>query len=301
MIDFPMVYKISDDIKSLQSLKNQMPTENERNAAFEFPVVYIHTWKKDKEYEVYVGEANDIIQRTMNHYADIKKANDWHINIGIKSQNPELYVISHNHFNKSLTMDIENQLIHYMSSIPNVRTANGRGNPQNQYFPDEEFSPIFKNVWNKLRNLNKDLFAAEEDIVNNAFFKASPLHKLSSEQIEAKTNILEVIRKILSKKNDSHAVIFVEGEAGSGKTVLNSSIFYELCTIQNEEEPLSLGLNKLKCSFLINHDEQVKVFQQIVNRLGLVAAEGQELVSKPTRFINRNNPENNLIFKALEK
>ena len=35
----------------------------------EFPTVYIHNWKNTKNYEVYVGETNDILRRTREHYA----------------------------------------------------------------------------------------------------------------------------------------------------------------------------------------------------------------------------------------
>lgn len=58
-------------------------------------------------------------------------------------------------------------------------------------------------------------------------------------------------------------LIFVEGEAGTGKTVLNSSTFYEICCLAEEN-----GLDDLRCNLIINHDEQITVYEQIAEKLG---------------------------------
>ena len=34
----------------------------------EYPTVYIHNWNNKEDYEVYIGESNNIIQRTKQHY-----------------------------------------------------------------------------------------------------------------------------------------------------------------------------------------------------------------------------------------
>ena len=81
-------------------------------------------------------------------------------------------------------------------------------------------------------------------------------------------------------------MIFVEGEAGTGKTVLNSSTFYEICC-QAEEK----GIKDLKCNLLVNHDEQVVVYEQIAKKLGLTEKYG-EVVVKPTSFINKHSTDN---------
>ena len=33
-----------------------------------FPTVYIHNWQDTGDFEVYVGESNDIFKRTRQHY-----------------------------------------------------------------------------------------------------------------------------------------------------------------------------------------------------------------------------------------
>ena len=73
-------------------------------------------------------------------------------------------------------------------------------------------------------------------------------------------------------------LIFVQGEAGTGKTVLNSALFYELIT-RGEEY---FG-REISCHLMVNHDQQLHVYQQIAKRLNL----GDHSVHKPTSFINK--------------
>ena len=78
--------------------------------------------------------------------------------------------------------------------------------------------------------------------------------------------------------------MFVDGEAGTGKTVLNSSTFYELyCNAEEREQSIN-------CWLLVNHDEQVTVYQQIAEKLGLTDKYG-EVVCKPTTFINSHKSD----------
>ena len=82
-------------------------------------------------------------------------------------------------------------------------------------------------TWRGLRRENKDLFPTEGAIKDSAIYKASPLHKLTKEQENVRELIIEKVSKAL--ENDSKKqLIFIDGEAGTGKTVLNSSTFYEL-------------------------------------------------------------------------
>ena len=104
--------------------------------------------------------------------------------------------------------------------------------------------------------------------------------------------IIEKVIKAL--KNDERGqLIFIEGEAGTGKTVLNSSTFYELfCRYEeakNNNEDLKDETSN--CFLLVNHDEQITVYNQIVDKLGLTDKYGQ-VVYKPTSFINKYSVDN---------
>lgn len=279
----PIVKKINDNAQGLKAFQESLmrdTSEKEQDILLQFPTVYIHNWKNTDDYEVYIGESNNIIQRTKQHYDAGMDERKWQHQLLL--QDASLYVIGHEHFNKSMTLDIENRLMLYMMSVDRVRKIhNLRGNPQSRYYPDSEMDDIFRMVWKKLRRDNKELFPSESAIKDSAVFKASPLHKLTEEQEEIKKNIIQRVFEAL-KTGKRGQLIFIEGEAGTGKTVLNSSTFYELFASAEERE-----LEPLKCCMMVNHDEQITVYEQIAQKLGLVERYG-EVVYKPTSFINRH-------------
>jgi len=282
----PIVYKIDDDDNGLRDFQEKLTREapeKTRNIMLRFPTVYIHNWKDTDDYEVYVGESNNIIQRTKQHYENRGDAGKWQHRIA--SHNASLYVIGHEHFNKSLTLDIENRLMLYLMSVDRVKKIhNARGNPQNKYYPDNELDDIFRMIWKELRKRNKELFPKESEIKDSAVFKASPLHKLTPDQERIKEIIIERVFEAL-KSGKSNQVIFIEGEAGTGKTVLNSSAFYEMFAKMEDD-----GDKPLSCFLMVNHDEQITVYQQIAEKLGLIEKYG-EVVCKPTSFINHHSTE----------
>ena len=279
----PIVKRIVDNAQGLKIFQESLmrdASEKEQDILLQFPTVYIHNWKNTDDYEVYIGESNNIIHRTKQHYDAGMDERKWQHQLLL--QDASLYVIGHEHFNKSMTLDIENRLMLYMMSVDRVRKIhNLRGNPQSRYYPDSEMDDIFRMVWKKLRRDNKELFPSESAIKDSAVFKASPLHKLTEEQEEIKKNIIQRVFEAL-KTGKRGQLIFIEGEAGTGKTVLNSSTFYELFASAEERE-----LEPLKCCMMVNHDEQITVYEQIAQKLGLVERYG-EVVYKPTSFINRH-------------
>lgn len=291
----PIVEKIQDNISELNAFEqriSKLKNEKKKDIIINFPIVYIHNWKNRGKYEVYVGESNNIIQRTKQHYNKISDKKEWQHNL--LDGNANLYIIGHEHFNKSLTMDIETKLIHYLTSVENItKVHNERDNPQNHYYPVEELDYIFTEIWKKLRKDNKKVFPSESSIKDSAIFKASPLHKLTEEQQKAKEKIIEKVENAL-ENNQRGQLIFIEGEAGTGKTVLNSSTFYELFC--RYEEAKNGDTNDLKfetsnCFLLVNHDEQITVYRQIFDKLGIIDKYGQ-VVDKPTPFINKHSIEN---------
>ncbi len=225
----PIIKQIDDNRDALDFFEKELlPEENEKTQEIiaKFPTVYIHNWQESGNYEVYVGESNDIFRRTRQHYETALNNSKWQSQL--LKRGAKLFIIGHEHFNKSLTLDIENRLMHYMMSVESVKHVhNLRDNPQASYYPMEELDEIFRKIWRGLRRENKDLFPTEGAIKDSAIYKASPLHKLTKEQENVRELIIEKVSKAL--ENDSKKqLIFIDGEAGTGKTVLNSSTFYEL-------------------------------------------------------------------------
>lgn len=272
--DFP--HLIRDEIK--------LQAKDKSNLLLTYPVVYIHEWKNTKNkdlFDIYIGESNDVIQRTREHYNSAREETNWQNNLLNTGFSPTMYVIGHEHFNKSLTLDIENKLIDYVWFMRTVsKVHNSRGNQQNDYYLSSECDEIFSLIWKGLRKKNKQLFVSEAEIKDSAIFKASPLHKLNEEQLEAKRIITEKVQEAI-KDSKTNQLIFVQGEAGTGKTVLMSSTFYDLL-----ENQIDLFGRPIKCAILVNHDEQITVYEEIAKKLNPPNYFKTKLVSKPTHFIN---------------
>ena len=281
----PSIKQIKDSRDALDFFeKVSLPKEDEKtqDIIMNFPTVYIHNWQESGDFEVYVGESNDIFKRTRQHYDAALDKSRWQSKL--LEKDASLFIIGHEHFNKSLTLDIENRLMHYMMSVDRVKHVhNLRDNPQTSYYPMEELDDIFSKIWRGLRKENKDLFPTESAIKDSAIYKASPLHKLTKEQEKARDLIIQKVSKALENK-ETRQLIFIDGEAGTGKTVLNSSTFYELYCQAEENN------RNLKCFLLVNHDEQITVYEQIAEKLGLIEKYGQ-VVSKPTTFINNHSKD----------
>jgi DUF2075 family protein len=281
----PIIKQIKDSRDALDFFeKVSLPEEDEKtqDIIMNFPTVYIHNWQESGDFEVYVGESNDIFKRTRQHYDAASDKSRWQSKL--LEKDASLFIIGHEHFNKSLTLDIENRLMHYMMSVDRVKHVyNLRDNPQTSYYPMEELDDIFGKIWGGLRKENKELFPSESAIKDSAIYKASPLHKLTKEQEKARDLIIQKVSKALENK-ETRQLIFIDGEAGTGKTVLNSSTFYELYCQAEENN------RNLKCFLLVNHDEQITVYEQIAEKLGLIEKYGQ-VVSKPTTFINNHSKD----------
>lgn len=298
-----------------------------------FPTVYIICSELRSDYGVkyvvYVGETNDIAKRTRQHlYQDTKVRGDW-----LRLRNDptaQMYVIGHPYFNKSLTLDIENRFLHYLEACQSVgRHNNRRTNEQREYFTLDFLDEVFDLIWDRLmdyerstnlqiENSPRALFESRESIRKSAIFKASPFHKLNDAQLAAQDAIFRAVNDALEPAGgsdgvqktdegpDSHRLIIVEGEAGSGKTVLISSIFNGLMSgVRDEDEryrnlaagPDGEGTNI--DAYLIsghkNEGGQFQVYDEIVKKLGLPASargsKQQRRVYKPTTFINQFSPD----------
>jgi len=232
-----IIKEINYDNKSLTDFENQLKNSQdteESKVLFRYPTIYIVNNEKkgtktnpNDSFSVYVGETNNIIRRTSERLQiDTKDSNFW--KTIKKSTNSKMFLIGHDHFNKSLTLDIENRLMHYMSGISSVKSIyNKRTNQQDEYYTSNELDNIFSDIWEKLRSKNQKLFPPINAITDSAIFKSSPFQKLTLEQFEAKDQIISKIEEAINR-DKSGQLILVTGEAGTGKTVLLSNLFYEL-------------------------------------------------------------------------
>lgn len=278
-----------------------------------YPTVYVVRSRREYEhgfrYKVYVGETNDIKKRTRQHlYQDPKTREDWREFRG--ASDVEMYVIGHPYFNKSLTLDVENRFLHYLESCKSVeRRNNRRTNEQRDYFTFEHLDRLFDEVWQELHRVEPDLFESKEAITSSAIFKASPFQKLNEEQLNAQNQIFEAVNNALEGGVGDdpldHKLILVSGEAGSGKTVLISSIFNGIMMgVEDEDERFralaagldldGTGIDGYLVSGHKNDGGQLAVYKEIIKKAGIPDSRkrgDRERVYSPTQFINRFSPD----------
>ncbi len=172
-----------------------------------WPVVYILS---DGEImEAYVGETTDTFARMANHLANNKK-----------NKLTAVHIITSEKFNKSATLDIESNLIKYISGDGQYKLLNGNiGLANHNYYQKKEvYWDVFRNIWNKLRTEGISKHSLEY-IDNSDLFKYSPYKALSHDQ---KQGLLTILKSLLHKDFKN---IVVEGGAGTGKTILAVFLF----------------------------------------------------------------------------
>lgn len=305
-------------VESLEQFLTEVARADDETSKLllKYPTVYVIYQVADGGYRVYVGETNNIAQRTRTHLeADPEKidlvSRDLNAVLDPVEDNPggqpshwnvfrdsdsTILVIGHSLFNKSLTLDIEDRLMLYLSSADgvkgasSVRLANARRNTQTDYFTKQYVDETFHSIWRGLRKHDRVLFPLERLIRESALFKASPFHQLNEQQVSAKDQILRAVDRALTPsefdRERESQLILVQGGAGTGKTVLLSSVFYDL--IQDRNEGFNFGSEAdFDAYLLVNHDEQVTVYQQIAEKLGLHDKKRPH-VMKPTKFITEH-------------
>ena len=208
---------------------------NDAFARDAYPIVYI--LYNTETMMAYVGESTNAINRMNNHLVHPEKQNlKW------------VYIISDESFNKSAALDIESNLIQYMTAAGDFKLLNGNGGvSSHNYYQKNEYFKVFKEVWSKLSFENirmKDLLELE----NSDVYKYSPYKSLSPDQYNS---ILEIFKSYSSGKIKK---IFVNGSAGTGKTILAIYLIkllttlseYELHDLDIEDESLLLELDAFK-------------------------------------------------------
>lgn len=167
----------------------------------QWPLVYII--KNDEEKVAYVGETTNAYNRINNHFSNKER-------LVLNT----ITIIGSDRFNKSATLDIESQLIQYLSAENTFTLQNGNGGlTHHNYYEKPFYRDIFKEIWARLKSENL-VSKSIEEIENSDLFKYSPYKALSDDQ---RASLMEIINTLNAKKYPS---IFVEGSAGTGKTIL---------------------------------------------------------------------------------
>lgn len=172
-----------------------------------WPLVYILSDGDTKT--AYVGETTDAYSRMGTH-----------LKHKTKSKLTSVHLITSEKFNKSATLDIESNLIKYMSGDNKFTLLNGNlGLANHNYYQKKEvYWDIFNTIWNQLRAEGISKHSIEH-IDNSDLFKYSPYKSLTKEQSQGLFQILQ------SLATGKYGNTIVEGGAGTGKTILAIFLF----------------------------------------------------------------------------
>lgn len=115
---------------------------------------------------------------------------------------------------------------------------------------------------------------------NDAKKKLSPFQKLSSAQEQLKRNILEFCK---THQKDEHAIFVIEGDPGTGKSVVINSIFNDLQRLSRSKESRDIFSGK-ENYLIVNHPEMMKLYTNISEDFPYIRKKDFE---RPTTFINK--------------
>ncbi|ORI77293.1 hypothetical protein BMS91_06855 [Leuconostoc mesenteroides subsp. cremoris] len=274
-------------------------TPQEERFPIDFPSVYIGESEKENKHtkqiqrEAYVGETNWIVQRTKEHLNGGPKDKLNQLN---KKGDMSLHIIGHKKFNKSATLLIEQTFMNYLLGDPKFTGIddltndevsglnNGRSNDQPDFFDREMYeTEVFPQIWKELQR--RGIVSSFSTVKNSPLFANSPFKNLSSEQLKAKRILLDKIEAEVSKSQQSTKILKVSGAAGTGKTILLSSLFRDLY-----DNPFTVNEGNQKretnVAMLVRHAEQLKIYQQIAKKtnMGNVVFDVPKFISNGKMF-----------------
>lgn len=216
----------------------------------QWPLVYFIQNNTIKR--AYVGESTNAYSRIKNHLGNPKKASVFN----------KISIIGSDKFNKSATLDIESNLIQYITAEGTYELDNGNvGLVNHNYYQQDLYKNLFKEIWSKL--IDKKLVTKSlAEIENSELFKYSPYKSLTEDQYDS---ILEILKGLTSKQSNR---IFVKGSAGTGKTILATYLMKLLNSVVDDNRFEDYNEDELR---EINY---IKTFQKNypTAKIGLVIA-----------------------------
>ncbi len=170
--------------------------------------------------EAYIGQTGDIIRRSREHQAPGDRC------YGRRFR--QMYVITAAEMHESSARHIERVLIKLMTADGRFRIDQAAGT--RRYYPRRtEFELGFDRLWPKLEALGLVRHRDFQAVLNMGAYKYSPYTCLTQDQQEALNAIVNAIESdetVDVPTGFKPRPIYVEGDAGTGKTVVASSLYY---------------------------------------------------------------------------
>ena len=186
--------------------------------------------------EVYVGESRNAVTRMHQHLdTDAKK----HLST--------VRVVIDETYNKSVCLDLESHLIRLLAGDGSYKVLNRNdGITEADYFDRKRYRAGFDDVFEKLR-ADGVFTRSIAEIENSDLFKLSPFKALTADQGAAVEDILEGLFADL--KDDTPSTIAIQGEPGTGKTVVAIYLLKLLADIESYEQLEDLDQDSMFSEF----------------------------------------------------
>ncbi|MEB9909176.1 DUF2075 domain-containing protein [Bacillus anthracis] len=242
-------------IKTIPFTKEEIDKiKTDYNVFNDYPIIYI----LHKEKEAYIGETVNAFNRLHNHRLNRNNTS----NAKNRHDFKHVTLIKHEKFNQSATYNLETKLINY-------------------FLGDERYT---------LRNISQTVSSVvhnyyEKSFYNDEVFEAIWKTLKDTEQFELYQDVVyeleEQFYKMNTQNKTEHKVIFIEGSAGVGKSVVLSSLYYKTLEMSKDKNS---HLYDTSSYILINHNEALKTFHSIASNVKIMQ---KNKILKPTSFINQ--------------
>ncbi len=205
--------------------------EEEMRALTSNNIIYIY--KGTKSQKVYIGQTMHFIDRHKQHYSGCEEKFN-------NADFDQVMVIVSKYFNRSALDDVESQLITYFTADKSKTTKRSvefdndeilnrtGGNSVNEYADRENVaSEVILPLWEKVLYPNKWVVTETLDKLRTmALVKYSPIKSLTDEQSAL---ISEII-------HNPHKSYVINGDAGTGKTVLLTHLVASLLKLKDRKD-----------------------------------------------------------------
>lgn len=191
---------------------------------WELPFDYHCIYILENGKTAYIGETKDIIARSRQH----KKKDD----LCYRHHFQRIHVLTGETMEATPAKHFEVLLIRLMKADGKFRILNDQEEWQ-YYARKNEFELCFDRVWLKLEQLGLVKHKSFQSVLNLSQYKFAPEAPLTQAQHETLTSIIHTID---SRETQSHREghlprpIWIAGDAGTGKTVVATSLLYYLRT-----------------------------------------------------------------------
>ncbi|OWB85555.1 hypothetical protein B5S33_g4224 [[Candida] boidinii] len=141
------------------------------------------------------------------------------------------------------------------------------------------------------KKVKVEISSDDELYDKNAIERLSKV-ELTKDQIELKSRIFKFIRgnlKIINQQGDGHSSFIIQGDPGTGKSVILNSLFNDIQRISKsmisqgdgDKEDILVGTNNY---LLVNHPEMLKLYRRVCRSYPYIKMKELE---RPTSLINK--------------